>query len=207
MIFVSSVYNYPFLSPSSHCSVVVPQDGVFGNINLLVSLSSTGDVKWLFPTVIQSRCSVDMGLFPFDTQRCDHEFGSWSYDGEKIDLYPQEDVGDASNYMDNGEWELVGLPSYRKVEIYKCCPVPFPSIIYSYVLRRRPMFYVFNMALPCFLITGVNLFSFLLPVESGEKISFNITTLLALVVFLRMIADYVPPQTGVVPIIRKSLLN
>jgi hypothetical protein len=46
---------------------------------------------------------------------------------------------------------------------------------YSYVnvtlhLRRRTLFYVFNYITPCFILSTLSLFGFLLPVESGEKI-------------------------------------
>jgi len=45
----------------------------------------------------------------------------------------------------------------RNVKYYSCCEHPFPDITYYVHLRRRPMFYVFNMLLPCFLITLVAL--------------------------------------------------
>ena len=35
-------------------------------------------------------------------------------------------------------------------------------------MRRRPMFYVFNMILPCFLITTVAFLGFCVPSDSGE---------------------------------------
>lgn len=170
----------------------------------MVHISSNGDVRWLYPTVIESRCSVNMGLFPFDTQYCDHRFGSWSYTGFEIDIYPKNPFGDAADYISNGEWDLVDLPCRKEVKTYNCCPEPYPSVVYTYVLHRRHTFYLFNLALPCFLITLVNLLSFLLPVESGEKIALNITTLLTVVLFMRMIADSIPPQGHVIPIIRKS---
>ncbi|XP_064595847.1 neuronal acetylcholine receptor subunit alpha-10-like [Liolophura sinensis] len=185
-----------------YSSVVTPTDGTFGNTNFMVLISSEGNIRWLYPIVIQSRCRVDMGLFPYDTQYCVHEFGSWSYSGHHIDIYPKNPFGDAANYISNGEWDLLDLPCRKKVTTYGCCPEPYPSVVYTYVLQRRPTFYLFNLALPCFLITCVNLLSFLLPVESGEKIALSITTLLTVVLFLRMIADSIPPQGNVIPIIQ-----
>jgi len=38
-------------------------------------------------------------------------------------------------------------------------------------MRRKPLFYVFNMILPCLLITLVALLGFYIPNDSGEKVS------------------------------------
>lgn len=34
------------------------------------------------------------------------QFGSWTYDGSKLNLTEAENSFDTSNYMDNGEWIL-----------------------------------------------------------------------------------------------------
>ena len=38
---------------------------------------------------------------------------------------------------------------------YSCCEEPYPDITYTIRMRRRPMFYVFNLILPCVLINGI----------------------------------------------------
>ena len=35
------------------------------------------------------------------------QFGSWTYDGTKVELQIDENGLDISNYMKNGEWHLV----------------------------------------------------------------------------------------------------
>lgn len=55
------------------------------------------------------------------------------------------------------EFELVNMYVERNIKYYSCCEQPYPDITYTVHLRRRPMFYVFNMLLPCFLITLVAL--------------------------------------------------
>ena len=54
------------------------------------------------------------------------------------------------------------------------------------VLRRRPLFYVFNMIFPCLLITLVAFLGFYLPPGSSEKVNMGITTLLSITVFLML---------------------
>lgn len=47
-----------------------------------------------------------MRWFPFDVQRCELKFGSWTYNGWLLDLRMLEaEIGD---YVVNGEWDLVG---------------------------------------------------------------------------------------------------
>ena len=65
------------------------------------------------------------------------------------------------------------------------------------------MFYVFNMILPCFLITLVALLGFYIPNDSGEKVSMGITTLLSMTVFLMLVAENMPPTSDVLPLIGK----
>lgn len=53
-----------------------------------------------------STCNVDVRWFPFDIQKCEMKFGSWTFDGWLLDLQMKE--ADISGYMPNGEWDLVG---------------------------------------------------------------------------------------------------
>lgn len=43
----------------------------------------------------------------------------------------------------------------------------FPDLTYTVQMRRRPLFYVFNMMFPCFLITIVAFLGFCVPSDSG----------------------------------------
>ena len=47
--------------------------------------------------------------------------------------------------------------------------------------------------------------SFLLPAESGEKVSLTITVLLSLAVYMLIIAEMLPPASNNFPIIGKSV--
>ena len=81
----------------------------------------------------------------------------------------------------------------------------FREVLYTVLLKRRPLFHIFSFILPCGLLSMLNLLAFLLPTESGEKVSLGITNLLALVLFQQLIADSLPPSSSDMPIISKSL--
>lgn len=65
------------------------------------------DHDWFLSTgILKSTCYIDVRWFPFDVQKCDLKFGSWTHSGWLIDLQMLE--ADISNYISNGEWDLVG---------------------------------------------------------------------------------------------------
>ena len=41
-------------------------------------------------------------------QDCEMKFGSWTYNGFKVNFMLQQDSGDISGFIANGEWALLG---------------------------------------------------------------------------------------------------
>jgi len=77
-----------------------------------VVVSSNGNCLWVPPGMFLSTCKIDISWFPFDDQHCKMKFGSWSYDSSGIDLRLSDEAGgDISNFIPNGEWELIGCKS------------------------------------------------------------------------------------------------
>ncbi len=52
----------------------------------LAVVSSDGTVLWIPMSIYKSTCSIDITHFPFDRQTCFMKYGSWTYDGFKLDL-------------------------------------------------------------------------------------------------------------------------
>ena len=128
-------------------------------------------------------------------------FASWTFDGLFLDINVNSNEGDITNYIKNGEWHLVKLLAIKNLKKYSCCEEPYPEIIYKLVIRRRPLYYLFNMVFPCFLITMVAFLGFYLPPGSTEKVSIGITTLLSITVFLMMVAESMPPTSEQLPLL------
>jgi len=68
-------------------------------------------------------------------------------------------------------------------------------------MSRRSLFYVVNLIFPCLLIYAVSFLGFFLPTESGDKVNLEITVLLALVVFLLIAGETLPPTPDVIPVL------
>uniref|UniRef100_A0A665VVW5 Neuronal acetylcholine receptor subunit alpha-7 n=1 Tax=Echeneis naucrates TaxID=173247 RepID=A0A665VVW5_ECHNA len=165
--------------------------------NILVN--SSGYCQYLPPGIFKSTCYIDVRWFPFDVQRCDLKFGSWTYGGWSLDLQMIE--ADVSGYISNGEWDLVEVPGRRNERFYDCCKEPYPDVTFTVVMRRRTLYYGLNLLIPCVLISTLALLVFLLPADSGEKISLGITVLLSLTVFMLLVAEIMPATSDSVPLI------
>ncbi|XP_014292243.2 neuronal acetylcholine receptor subunit alpha-7 [Halyomorpha halys] len=162
-------------------------------INSNVILRSSGEVVWLSHGIYKSSCHIDVQYFPFDIQNCHMKWASWTYDGYQLELVQQGEDGDISNYQPNGEFDLLSFTPVHHIQYYSCCSEPYPDITYILQLRRRPMFYVFNLILPCILINCIALLVFYVPSESGEKVTLGISALLSMTVFLMTIRETLPP--------------
>uniref|UniRef100_A0A3Q2YL13 Cholinergic receptor, nicotinic, alpha 11 n=1 Tax=Hippocampus comes TaxID=109280 RepID=A0A3Q2YL13_HIPCM len=164
-----------------------------------VLVNSSGYAEYLPPGIFMSTCNVDVRWFPFDVQKCVLKFGSWTYDGWLLDLQMNE--ADISGYMPNGEWDLIGVPGARNEVFYDCCKEPYPDVTFMVTIRRRTLYYALNLLIPCMLMSSMTLLIFVLPADSGEKISLGITVLLSLTVFMLLVAEIMPATSDSVPLI------
>ena len=64
-----------------------------------------------------------------------------------------------------------GVPAKLNEVIYECCPEPYLDITFIIKIRRRTLYYFFNLIVPCLLISSMAVLDFTLPPDSGEKLS------------------------------------
>ena len=67
------------------------------------------------------------------------------------------------------------MPGKRNSIIYECCPEPYVDITFTINIRRRTLYYFFNLIVPCVLISSMALLGFTLPPDSGEKLTLGKT--------------------------------
>ncbi|XP_037726577.1 neuronal acetylcholine receptor subunit alpha-7 isoform X5 [Drosophila subpulchrella] len=180
-------------------------EGFDGTYATNVVVRNNGSCLYVPPGIFKSTCKIDITWFPFDDQRCEMKFGSWTYDGFQLDLQLQDEAGgDISSFITNGEWDLLGVPGKRNEIYYNCCPEPYIDITFAILIRRKTLYYFFNLIVPCVLIASMALLGFTLPPDSGEKLSLGVTILLSLTVFLNMVAETMPATSDAVPLLDKS---
>merc|ERR1719270_795592 len=158
-----------------------------------VVVTSEGKCTYIPPGIFMSTCKIDITWFPFDDQNCEMKFGSWTYNGFKLDFQlKSEDGGDTETFIPNGEWALLGVPATRNEVIYECCPEPYLDITFIIKIRRRTLYYFSNLIVPCLLIASMAVLGFTLPPDSGEKLSLGVTILLSLTIFSTIVGEMLP---------------
>jgi len=136
-----------------------------------VLLESSGEINWIPPFILTTICKLDFTMYPFDRQTCEIKFGSWTYNGFKVDIQMHSEDGmDLSGYVMNREWALIGAPGNKNEVIYECCPEPYLDITYSLKLtRRRPASHIEKILVPSALLTFVGILSLLLPASQPSS--------------------------------------
>ncbi|XP_014226284.1 neuronal acetylcholine receptor subunit alpha-7 isoform X2 [Trichogramma pretiosum] len=178
------------------------EEGFDGTFQTNVVVTHNGSCLYVPPGIFKSTCKIDIAWFPFDDQHCEMKFGSWTYDGNQLDLVlNSKEGGDLSDFIMNGEWYLIGMPGKKNTIIYQCCPEPYVDITFTIQIRRRTLYYFFNLIVPCVLISSMALLGFTLPPDSGEKLTLGVTILLSLTVFLNLVAETLPQVSDAIPLL------
>ena len=166
-----------------------------------VILDHNGDNAWFSPVSFRSTCNIDVTFFPFDQQTCYMKFGSWTFEIKDLDIFSDDSPLYSNQYVKSAEWDLIDASKRRNIEYYACCEFPFSDVTLEFSFRRKPLYYIFNLILPCLIIMCMALLGFFLPPESGERITLSITVLLAMAVFLQLAAENLPRNSENVPIL------
>ena len=138
--------------------------------------------------VIHSKCNVDVTYFPYDTQNCEIMFIPWGLTAYEVIMVSTLDHALLDYFSENGEWTLVetsAVSGYVETG-------DFSFITFGIKIKRRPTFFLVNVVLPIIFMGFLNVLVFVLPVQSGERVSYAITVLLAIAVFLTLVGDNMP---------------
>ncbi|XP_070540514.1 acetylcholine receptor subunit alpha-like [Ptychodera flava] len=189
---------------------MVNDNSVHGTPDLPVSKFATilhnGTVWITPPATLDSQCDMDVAYFPFDQQTCMLSFGPWEYTSERVHLEPMDKYVVREKFVDNVEWELSETSVRTVDEELECCPGEVYSVvIYTLLLRRRPLYYLVNVIFPCFLFSVITSLVFCVPPDFHEKITLSVSALLALSLLSLTVAEVVPPTSETTPLICRYL--
>ncbi|KAI1904318.1 hypothetical protein AGOR_G00004430 [Albula goreensis] len=179
-------------------------DGRFEGTVTKAVVRYDGTISWTPPANYKSACTIDVTFFPFDLQNCSMKFGSWTYDGSQVDILLEDFHVDKRDYFDNGEWEIMTATGSRGLRTDGTCL--YPSITYSFIIRRLPLFYTLFLIIPCIGLSFLTVLVFYLPSNGGEKISLCTSVLVSLTVFLLVIEEIIPSSSKVIPLIGEYLV-
>ncbi|XP_060573539.1 acetylcholine receptor subunit alpha-like [Ruditapes philippinarum] len=157
-----------------------------------------GFASWWPVDLIKSTCTLDVYRYPFDTQECGLSFSAWGYFSGQVKLNPSSNEIDLSYYIESFTWTLA------KSQVRSSADGTALEFILH--LKRKPDFVIVNVLLPLTFLSLLNALVFLLLPESGERISYCITVLLSIAVFMTIVSDTLPKSSEPVPVISYKLM-
>uniref|UniRef100_A0A8C5FQ02 Cholinergic receptor, nicotinic, epsilon n=1 Tax=Gadus morhua TaxID=8049 RepID=A0A8C5FQ02_GADMO len=181
-----------------------------------VLIDHTGWMYWLPPAIYRSTCAIEITFFPFDYQNCTLVFRSQTYTANELDMIlavvDEETIEwvdiDPEAFTENGEWAIVHRPARKRIDKrYSPDDLEYQEIYYNLIIKRKPLFYIINVILPCSLISSLVVLAYFLPAQAGgQKLTVSISVLLAQTVFLFLIQQKVPETSLSVPLIGKYII-
>ena len=171
----------------------------------LVSVRYDGNSTWVPGDLYKGACILDVWKYPADVQECEFNFLFWGSNLNEIELVVNEKVYKSGFFTPNPMWILLDKTTAKFSGSYKT-----PQIIVQLNIERRQQFSIINILLPMLFISLGNVCVFLLPPDSGERIGFSITFLLAISVFITIVSDTLPqvsyPNVPLISIVVFTLL-
>ncbi|XP_069121971.1 neuronal acetylcholine receptor subunit alpha-3-like [Argopecten irradians] len=162
-----------------------------GNDMILTYVQYDGEVQWFPSEVFETKCNIDITYFPFDEQICDIEIGIWTSLVGDILIHRGQTGVSLKEYQENGEWDLLRTSSKTEITAADETVVRFTVHV-----RRKPGYIIYNLVLPVLLLSILAVFTFVIPVESGEKMGFCITMFLAFAVFITIVSAQLPASSS-----------
>lgn len=165
----------------------------------VIRFTSDGIAVYLPGDVFAASCKADITYYPWDRHRCGFNFNVWGHEETEIYFEALEDKVQTHYFSPNGGWifydssiETLSEKSYISFYLY---------------LERKPRFVLVNVILPIVFMTFLNAMGFLIPTECGERISYSLTMLLAITVFLTLVGDNLPKTSSPMSIFSYYLLT
>ena len=165
-----------------------------------IRYNSTGHAQWYPGDLIKASCTIDVYYFPFDTQVCDLQMQAYGYDTTEVKLVSNRDDIDISSMSAHSSWIISETKAYV-IEAFGNS-----QAVFRFHFERRPQFVIVNVILPILFMCLLNVMVFLLPVDSGERIGFAITVLLAIAVYMTIVSDNLPKTSKPLPLISYLLI-
>lgn len=166
-------------------------DGRYRATNVLVT--KDGNCSNVTPGIFKSTCKIDMTWFPFDEQKCEMKFSSWTYNGNEIDL--RLGSGEDISAFENEEWEVISFDAKRNEHYYPCCTEPYVDVTYLLHMKRRSVHHLYHIIILSALVAICGSLVFVLPPDSASKLTVGIVALALLYIFQYSFSHFRTPTS------------
>jgi hypothetical protein len=109
-----------------------------------IVIKSNGELSYIPPCKMSSTCKLNLKREPYGEQNCSFKFGSWTLDGNVLDLQLKKDSADAielSQLIDktgSSGFEVLSTSAQRNQKFYPCCEEPYTDLTFNMTIRRLP---------------------------------------------------------------------
>ncbi|CAC5419571.1 unnamed protein product [Mytilus coruscus] len=161
----------------------------FGSTSLFkVRIYHNGYIEWFPAHVINSKCAANIRKFPFDEQQCSLKYFVWEPSWQ-IYLQPVSKPYSDIHETKSPDW----IVQSWEMKADKQGNISLAVIL---KIKREPLYYNILVFTPIAVLSLLNPLVFLLPHNSGERISYGMTVLLSFVIFLTLASDKIPATSN-----------
>ena len=185
-------------NPDYETSVWIPDIALYNSVESPMSgliytrlnVDSYGNILWTRSGRIKSSCDLVLDDFPYDSHNCYLNFGSLIYTKSNLEI-TQANVS-INNYNSNNEWNLNDYGFIIKTEEGYFNNEEFSVVNYNINIDRVPSFYETYLMFPIFCLATIILFSCITPINAENRISFSMTVILSIMVYLSVLSEQLP---------------
>jgi len=153
---------------------------VFANKKIWINLIN-GTMMLSARLVTKNSCKLDLRNYPLDEQTCHLAFESFSYEEKDLTYKWRSEVESDIFIYDKemAQFDIVSAKRYLKHPVYHS--EMFSGLTATTIFRRRSMYYIFQMYIPCVCVVALSWVSFWINHEAvPARVALSITTVLTI---------------------------
>jgi hypothetical protein len=177
----------PFMVLANNVNKMEP---IGGETKFSALIFANGDVIYSPGDIFEASCPTDISKFPFDKQQCYFTFMAWAITKNFLSLSSVKDQASLDYFFPHSDWTLLEYSTEKIEDIYT------NSFVFKLTIKRRALYYGVMVIAPTVLFALLNPLVFLLPIESGERVSLAMTILLSYAIFLTLVSSSIPASSN-----------
>ncbi|XP_061175891.1 acetylcholine receptor subunit beta-like, partial [Saccostrea echinata] len=159
-----------------------------------VSVLNNGNVIYTTAKESLTQCQINVQKYPFDSQTCSLRFGNLFAFSEFLNFSAASSYYSLYFFEQSEEWEVQNASVTLQYT-----PAMTTELHFNLNIKRKPGFVVLTVLLPVIILSVLNVFAFVLPIDSGEKMGTSMSIFLTFAFFLTMIIESLPKSDDIPP--------
>ncbi|CAG5126409.1 unnamed protein product [Candidula unifasciata] len=151
-----------------------------------LQLAANGAVTFMRLRLVSLSCDIDFYNYPFDSQTC--SVGFYPHGPPEADPVFNENNFDLNKfYTVHKEWLITSKRNFINNLNDKITNINVAVPTHSITMNRKPLYYVITIIFPMVVTSVMIPLVFMIPTQTGEKISYLIALFTSTAIFLNFI--------------------